>query len=140
MDLVDTSVWAQKRNPLIAQWFDAALIRNEIALCDQILLELLMYPMRLEDYRRVAHALTGVPFISMTAADWVRAREVQSLLAHQRRGQHKSVKIPDLLIAATAERAGLTLVHYDQDYETIGSVTGQSLRWVAERGTLQSGS
>jgi predicted nucleic acid-binding protein len=48
----------------------------------------------------------------------------------------KSVKIPDLLIAATAERAGLTLVHYDQDCETIESVTGQSMRWVAERGTL----
>ena len=84
----------------------------------------------------MAHSLTGVPLISMTAADWVRARDVQSLLAHQRRGQHKSVEIPELLIAATAERAGLTLVHYDQDCETIGSVTGQSMRWVAERGTL----
>jgi hypothetical protein len=49
MELIDTSVWAQKRNPVIAPWFDAALIRNEIALCYQILLERLMYSVRSED-------------------------------------------------------------------------------------------
>ena len=95
-----------------------------------------MYPVRSEDFDRLAYVLSAVPLTPMTAADWVRAREVQALLAHQRRGQHKSVKVPDLLIAATAERAGLTLVHYDQDYELIGSVTGQAQRWVVERGTL----
>jgi predicted nucleic acid-binding protein len=136
MELVDTSVWAQRRNPAVGPWFDAALLRNQIALCDQILLELLMYPVRSEDFDQLVYNLSAVPLISMTAADWVRAREVQALLAHQRRGQHKSVKIPDLLIAATAERAGLTLVHYDQDYELIESVTGQAQRWVVERGTL----
>lgn len=136
MELVDTSVWAQRRNPRIALWFEAALLHDEIALCDQILLELLMYPVRSEEYARVADALAAVPLIPMTAADWVRAREVHALLAQQRRGQHKSVKIPDLLIAATAERVGVTLVHYDADYELIGSVTGQPLRWVAERGAL----
>ena len=136
MELVDTSVWAQRRNPAVAPWFDAALLRDQITLCDQILLELLMYPVRSEDFDRLAYVLTAVPLTPMTAADWVRAREVQALLAHQRRGQHKSVKIPDLLIAATAERAGLTLVHYDQDYELIGTATGQTQRWVVERGTV----
>jgi predicted nucleic acid-binding protein len=47
------------------------------------------------------------------------------------------VKIPDLLIAATAERYSVQIVHYDRDFETIGSVTGQSTRWVAPRGSLQ---
>ena len=45
-------------------------------------------------------------------------------------------KIPNLLIAAVAARHGLTVVHYDRDYEAIASVTGQPTRWSAPRGTI----
>jgi len=31
---------------------------------------------------------------------------------------------------------GWTIVHYDQDYDLIASVTGQPARWVAARGSL----
>jgi predicted nucleic acid-binding protein len=44
------------------------------------------------------------------------------------------VKIPDLLIAATAEKAGLTVLHYDRDYDRIAEVTGQPTEWVVEAG------
>lgn len=47
---------------------------------------------------------------------------------------HRSVKIPDLLVAATAELAGLTVLHYDEDYERVGAATGQSTEWIVERG------
>jgi len=50
--------------------------------------------------------------------------------------RHRSVKIPDLLIAATAEAAGATLWHYDEDYDRIAHVTGQPTEWVAPRGSL----
>jgi len=33
--------------------------------------------------------------------------------------------IPDLIIAATAELAGLTVLHLDKDFEIIAEVTGQ---------------
>jgi predicted nucleic acid-binding protein len=59
--------------------------------------------------------------------------EVQGLLAQ--RAQHRSISIPDLLIAATAERHALTLLHYDGDYERIAELTGQAVQWVAPRGT-----
>ncbi len=32
---------------------------------------------------------------------------------------------PDLLIAATAELAGLTVLHVDKDFEIIAQITGQ---------------
>jgi len=35
-----------------------------------------------------------------------------------------------------AARNGLTVVHYDRDYEIIASVTGQPTRWAAARGTI----
>ncbi|MFT4293807.1 MAG: PIN domain nuclease [Micropruina sp.] len=52
-----------------------------------------------------------------------RAVQVQGLLAQ--RGYHRAVSIPDLLIAATAESAGLTVLHVDKDFELIAEVTGQ---------------
>ena len=52
------------------------------------------------------------------------------------RGQHRAVGLPDLLIAAVAERAGLTVLHYDADYDLVAAVTGQPARWVVPRGAV----
>lgn len=41
------------------------------------------------------------------------------------RGQHRAPSIPDLIIAATAELAGLTVLHLDKDFEIIAEVTDQ---------------
>jgi len=43
------------------------------------------------------------------------------------RGQHRAPSIPDLIIAATAELTGLTILHLDKDFEVIARVTGQSV-------------
>jgi predicted nucleic acid-binding protein len=48
----------------------------------------------------------------------------------------RSVKLPDLLIAACAERHALPIVHYDGDFDTIAAITGQAARWISPRGTL----
>ena len=44
--------------------------------------------------------------------------------------------IPDLVIAAAAESAGLTVLHYDADFERIAEVTVQAHDWVVPRGTV----
>ena len=54
-----------------------------------------------------------------------RAVAVQSALAE--RGQHRAPSIPDLLIAAAAELAELTVLHLDKDFELIAALTGQPL-------------
>lgn len=56
-----------------------------------------------------------------------RAWRVQELLTQ--RGQHRSVGAVDLVVAATAELQGLTLLHRDRDFECIAAVTGQALQW-----------
>jgi predicted nucleic acid-binding protein len=38
-------------------------------------------------------------------------------------GQHKGPSVVDLLVAATAEAWGLTVLHVDADFETIARVT-----------------
>lgn len=64
-----------------------------------------------------------MPTEFLTPAIESRALDVQQALAD--RGQHRGPSIPDLLIAATAELAALTVIHLDKDFETIAALTGQ---------------
>jgi predicted nucleic acid-binding protein len=69
-----------------------------------------------------------------TTADHVRrARQVQRLLAS--RSQRRR-KIPDLLVAAAAEEAGLIVLHYDSDFDLIADATGQRCQWVVPAGRV----
>jgi predicted nucleic acid-binding protein len=47
------------------------------------------------------------------------------------RGQHRAPSIPDLIVAATAELAGLTILHLDKDFDIIASLTGQPLECIS---------
>ena len=50
---------------------------------------------------------------------------IQGTLAD--RGKHRAPSVSDLLVAATAELAGLTVLHVDKDFELIAQVTGQEM-------------
>jgi predicted nucleic acid-binding protein len=67
--------------------------------------------------------MSSMPVEYLTPAIEDRAVEILALLAD--RGQHRAPSIPDLIIAATAELAGLTVLHLDKDFEVIAAVTGQ---------------
>ena len=69
--------------------------------------------------------LSTMPVEYQTPAIEDRAVEVLTLLAD--RGQHRAPSIPDLIISATAEFAGLTVLYLDKDFEIIASITGQPL-------------
>jgi len=60
-----------------------------------------------------------------------RLVEIQAELA--KRGRHR-LPIPDLIIAAAAEAAGIAVLHYDGDFDLIAEVTGQPMEWVVPRG------
>jgi predicted nucleic acid-binding protein len=69
-----------------------------------------------------------MPVEYLTPAIEDRAVEVLSLLAD--RGQHRAPSVPDLVIAAAAELAGLTVLHCDKDFDLIVGVTGQPAEWL----------
>lgn len=78
-------------------------------------------------------ALSVMELVESTSTHVARARQVQRLLAERHlRGR----KVPDLLIAAAAEEHGLTVMHYDADFDVIAGVTGQSVEWVVTRGSI----
>jgi predicted nucleic acid-binding protein len=73
--------------------------------------------------------VSAMPVEYLTPAIEDRAVEVLTLLAD--RGQHRAPSVPDLIIAATDELAGLTVLHCDKDFDLIASVTGQPAEWLS---------
>lgn len=73
--------------------------------------------------------LSAMPVEYLTPAIEDRVAQVQLLLAGQ--GQHRAPSIPDLLIAAAAELAGLTVLHADKDFDLVAGVTGQPVERLA---------
>jgi predicted nucleic acid-binding protein len=72
--------------------------------------------------------ISSMPIEYLTPKIEDRAVELQLRLAE--RGIHRAPSIPDLLIAATAELAGLTVLHLDKDFELIAELTGQPTQWL----------
>jgi predicted nucleic acid-binding protein len=98
-----------------------------VAVCDITELELLFSARSAAD-RAAIQRLLGAAYAWSPVPDGVyqRAREVQQSLTES--GEHRSAGPVDLLVAATAELAGLTLLHCDRDFETIAKHTGQPTR------------
>ncbi len=113
---------------------DPLLRAGEIATCGVVDLETLYGASSPKAYEITAATLREMPRVPVDQGCVNRALEVQATLAE--RSQHRGVALPDLLIAACAEQAELTVLHYDADYELISSVTGQPTRWVVPRGSV----
>jgi predicted nucleic acid-binding protein len=77
-----------------------------------------------------APPLSLLPVEYLTPAIEDRAVEVQLLLADT--GHHRGPSVPDLLVAATAEKAGLTVLAVDKDFDLISSITGQPVDTLSE--------
>ena len=136
IELVDTSALVLGvRDPRVRAWLTDAMAKDELVLCDMVGLEYLMGARTADDYARLELALGGFRWVETVPADWRRAREVHRGLARQGAGHQRSVRIPDLLIAAVGERSGVPVAHYDEDYDRIAAITGQATRWVLPRGS-----
>ena len=114
----------------IAEW-NARIERGLVRLSTVTRLEL-GYSARSGGAGREAFAqppLSLMPVEHLSPAMEDRAFEIQMLLAD--RGQHRAPSIPDLLVAATAEKAGLTVLAVDKDFELIAQLTGQPIETLA---------
>ncbi|MBA3867391.1 MAG: PIN domain nuclease [Solirubrobacterales bacterium] len=133
--LADKSALARIRTSAeVRAVLEALLLRNEIATCGIVELEVLYSASSPGNYRATVEALEGMPRVPVEELTVRRALEVQGSLAE--RSQHRGVPLPDLLVAACAERAGLIVLHYDQDFERIAELTAQPAQWVVPRGSV----
>lgn len=133
--LADKSALTRRETrPEVREALEPLLLAGEIATCGIVDLELLYSASSRATYRALAEALRGMPRAPVDDACMARALEVQAMLAE--RSQHRAVPLPDLLIAACAEKAGLVVLHYDADFDQIAELTGQPTRWIVARGSV----
>ncbi|WP_211236659.1 PIN domain nuclease [Arthrobacter castelli] len=124
--LIDKSALARiHASPDAAAW-TGRIQRGLVRITAPTLLEVGFSARSEDDWRTLIDRppVALMPLESATPLIERRALEVQQLLAH--RGAHRAPSVPDLLIAATAELVGLTILHVDKDFELIATVTGQS--------------
>ncbi|WP_405819059.1 PIN domain nuclease [Streptomyces sp. NBC_01390] len=102
-----------------------------VAMCDLTELEILLSARGRTDREGLQEPMRQLfSWTLMPDGIYQRAREVQQLLTDN--GEHRSAGPVDLLVAATAELSGLTLLHHDRDFDTVARRTGQSTVWLAE--------
>ncbi|HEV2249151.1 MAG TPA: PIN domain nuclease [Candidatus Limnocylindria bacterium] len=133
--VADKSALVHMKSPDVAARLGPLIMDGEVATCGVLELEVLYSARSERDLAATrAERAAAFPRIAMSERDLLRAEDVISQLA--RRGHHRAVSLPDLLIAAAAERSQLIVLHYDGDYDVIAAVTGQRVEWVAPKGSL----
>lgn len=131
--LVDTSVLTRLRLRPIREPIEARANAGELARASVSDLEVGYSARGAAEWDRLMDALDIFELIETTVEQFRRANQVQRMLtAKHQRGR----KIPDLLIAAAAEAHGLTVLHYDSDFDRISAVTGQRCEWVVPAGSV----
>jgi predicted nucleic acid-binding protein len=138
VELADTSAWVWSRavGGELRSTFDEAVVEGEVATCDMVRLELLYSTRNAGEFMSLRSDLGALPTCPIGIEQWQRALEFYEQLARQGGLHHRAVRHPDLLIAAAAEAAHVPVLHYDEDYDRIGAITGQEVRWLAPRGSL----
>jgi len=133
--LADTSALARLRHPAVAEVLGPLIEAGLVATCGVIEFELAWATRTSAEFDELrADREVGYEWLATHDEDWRRALQIQAAL--WRRGQARSVGLPDLLVAAVAERERVTVLHYDANYDLIATVTGQRVRWVVPRGSV----
>jgi hypothetical protein len=131
--LIDKSALARYPKPAVRAVIDPLHNAGLLAVCGAVELEVLHSARSKTDAERIRDEMRGFDWLPTPDEAWDRALDVQTRLIAA--GNWKALSVSDLLIAATAERSGATVLHYDGDYDVIASVTGQPMRWVVPAGT-----
>lgn len=132
--LLDKSALARMRLQTVQDRLAPIFENTQAATCTIVDLEVLYSARGAEDHEEIRQRRElSYQRIPIDETILRRAVEVQGLLAQQ--NLHR-VPIADLIIAAAAESADATVLHYDKDFDIIASVTGQATEWVAPAGSL----
>lgn len=131
--LIDTSVWGRKRQEAVQARLTELAAADEAWTCRAVDLEV-AYNERSRHVDRAVWRRRVMNDVPITPAVMERSLDIAVSMAEA--GLHRHAKPMDLIIAAAAETADLTVLHYDSDFDHIASVTAQPTEWVAPPGSL----
>ena len=133
--LIDKSAFARiASNAVIRSTVADLVIAGRVATCAVIDLEILYSARSASAFHEIRRELSMIPKAPINQDVCERAMEIQYALS--KKSMHRSVTLPDLLIAACAEMAGLIVLHYDKDFDVISEITKQETRWIMPRGSI----
>jgi len=133
--LIDTSAAARMRQPAVAERLAPLIEAGLVATTAQLDAEALYSARSPVEYEQLwADRRLAYEYLPTDEEHWRAALDAQRQLARQ--GRHRAVGMADLLISALAVSHGVTVVHYDADFEAAADVLALEHRWVADRGTL----
>lgn len=133
--LVDTSALGRLSVPEVGEVLRPLIDAGRMAVAAATVLEIGYTARSKADHEQSQQTvLQRLQFVYGSPRSERRAIEVQQSLMET--GHHRAVKLPDLLVAAVAEVEGLTVMHYDADFDRIAEITGQPTQWVVEAGTV----
>ncbi len=131
--LIDKSALARIRKQSVSDVLVPRIDAGMVGCCIVTELEVGFSARSISDHDAIIRLLERlVPIVQPVRAEQI-ARDTQRQLVES--GRHRSAGVADLLVAATAAAAGLTVLHYDRDFEVIASVTGQQVEWVVPAGS-----
>jgi predicted nucleic acid-binding protein len=130
--LLDKSALARWPKPAVAPVLDELSDRGLLTVCGAVEIEVIHSARTAKDTQRARWLLRGFDWLAMPDEIWDRAIDVQVQALNK--GNHRALSMADLLIAATAERHGATVLHYDGDFDMIAGITGQPTTWVVPAG------
>jgi hypothetical protein len=131
--LVDTSVLARAHQRQVGDRLEELALAGKLWTCRVVDLEV-AFATRANDVNDVIEERQSIPEAPINPAVLDRALRVLGLLSDH--NLHRGAKPADLVIAAAAEAAGLTVLHYDADFDRISRVTGQATERVSSAGSL----
>ncbi|MGY1633706.1 PIN domain nuclease [Geodermatophilus sp. SYSU D01186] len=133
--LIDTSAAARMRLPVVAERLEPLITGGLVATCAPLDAEALFSARSPGEYEEIrADRRAAYEYLPTDDEHWQRAFDAQRELA--RTGRHRAVGIADLLTAVLAAEHGMTVLHYDADFEIAADVLDFAHRWVLPRGSL----
>lgn len=137
--LVDNSAWVRFADPRVPAPVKERLAEavEDVRLwaCAVLQLEAGFSAIDAASHAEVTDRLGRLPHADIGETTLQRAVDLQAQLAQ--RGHHR-MPPADLIVAAAAEEHGLTVLHYDKDFDLVGQLTDcvADMEWLVPRGTL----
>lgn len=133
--LADTSAWLRASRPEVASMWAQALLGGQIVISPVIELELSFGARNATEMLALQEDLGFMRELPLTHSTARAALSGMRELASRQAGYHR-VPPPDFLIAASAEAAGVGVLHYDHHFDRLAEVFEIDSRWIAPPGAL----
>jgi predicted nucleic acid-binding protein len=133
--LIDASAHARIWGPRPRELWGEELQEGRVALCAPTEIEILSSARSLREHEECARCLRDLyAQVTVPKDVWQELQALQITLADI--GSHRSAGIQHLLIAITARRHGLAVLHYDHAFEAIAKHAEIRTCWLAEPGSI----